>query len=91
MKMICEELGIDEKDLEAKTFESFKEPGLPSDMQKNRYEWYEAKRKEKLKQIKKVMQERGLQFDLYATELSSPKKTKFIQHSPIQSIKGNYN
>lgn len=63
IKDICEELGIKKEELEQKTVEDFREEGVTYEMQQIRYEKHETNRKEKMKFIKRMMQENSSSTD----------------------------
>lgn len=55
VEVLCKKLGIKEEELEPKAFESFEERGVPTGLQKLRFERYEAKRVEKLKLLQQML------------------------------------
>ncbi len=58
LRPLCEELGIKEEELEPKPLEAFQAQGVPEDVQRLRFDRYEAKRKEKVRLLQQALRDR---------------------------------
>ena len=86
LRMVYEELGIKEEDLQPKPFEEFHDPDLPEDIQKLLYKRYEIKRKEKVNLVNKKMKERKQKLKIMTMSKILTSENKAKQHKGLNGV-----